>query len=156
MQTLTWVTTITETTGVGGFALANSAAILSLVGGTAEDASKYTRQMQQITLALNDPFLIPLFDFQGTATGIDIKKVVKTGILPVIDTAYCPQGTGHRHDWRRDSNAPDGGIQICSKRIRREISIVLSTHSSVHRRAFSSKEPISEWAQVDVLLEALK
>jgi hypothetical protein len=83
---------ITETTGIGAFALANSPAILSLVGGTAEDAQKYTRQMQQITLALNDTFLIPLFDFQGTATGIDIRKVVKTGILPVIDTAIA-----HKH-----------------------------------------------------------
>jgi hypothetical protein len=85
---------ITETAGIGGFALANSPAILSLVGGTAEDALKYTRQMQQITLALNDSFLIPLFDFQGTATGIDIRKVVKTGILPVIDTAIAHKEPG--------------------------------------------------------------
>ena len=85
---------ITETAGIGGFALANSPAILSLVGGTAEDASKYTRQMQQITLALNDTFLIPLFDFQGTATGIDIRKVVKTGILPIIDTAIAHKEPG--------------------------------------------------------------
>jgi hypothetical protein len=85
---------ITETAGIGGFALANSPAILSLVGGTAEDALKYTRQMQQITLAFNDTFLIPLFDFQGTATGIDIRKVVKTGILPVIDTAIAHKEPG--------------------------------------------------------------
>lgn len=85
---------ITETAGVGGFALANSPAILSLVGGTAEDALKYTRQMQQITLALNDTFLIPLFDFQGTATGIDMRKVIKTGILPIIDTAIAHKEPG--------------------------------------------------------------
>lgn len=85
---------ITETTGIGAFALANSPAILSLVGGTAEDAFKYTRQMQQITTTLNDTFLIPIFDFQGTATGIDIRKVVKTGILPVIDTAIAHKDPG--------------------------------------------------------------
>lgn len=85
---------ITETAGLGGFALANSPAILSLVGGTAEDAIKYSKQMQQITLALNDTFLMPLFDFQGTATGIDIRKVVKTGILPVIDTAIAHKNPG--------------------------------------------------------------
>jgi hypothetical protein len=85
---------ITETTGIGGFALANSPAILSLVGGTAEDALKYTRQMQQITMTLNDTFLIPIFDFQGTATGIDIRKVIKTGILPVIDTAIAHKDPG--------------------------------------------------------------
>lgn len=85
---------ITETTGVGAFALANSPAILSLVGGTAEDAFKYTRQMQQITMALNDTFLIPILDFRGTATGIDIRKVIRTGILPVIDTAIAHKDPG--------------------------------------------------------------
>lgn len=85
---------ITETTGVGAFALANSPAILSLVGGTAEDAFKYTKEMQKITMTLNDTFLIPILDFQGTATGIDIRKVVKTGILPVIDTAIAHKDAG--------------------------------------------------------------
>ncbi|HEX9677482.1 DUF1116 domain-containing protein [Nitrososphaera sp.] len=85
---------ITETTGVGGFALADSPAILSLVGGTAEDALKYTKQMREITMTLNDTFLIPIFDFQGTGTGIDIRKVVKTGILPIIDTAIAHKEPG--------------------------------------------------------------
>ncbi|MGH9876650.1 MAG: DUF1116 domain-containing protein [Nitrososphaerales archaeon] len=85
---------ITETTGVGAFALANSPAILSLVGGTAQDAFNYTKQMREITTILNDTFLIPIMDFQGTATGIDIRKVVKTGILPVIDTAIAHKEPG--------------------------------------------------------------
>ena len=85
---------ITETTGVGGFALANSPAILSLVGGTAQDAFNYTKQMREITITLNDTFLIPILDFEGTATGIDIRKVVKTGILPVIDTAIAHKDPG--------------------------------------------------------------
>jgi hypothetical protein len=85
---------ITETTGVGGFALADSPAILSLVGGTSDDALKYTKQMREITMTLNDTFLVPVFDFQGTATGIDIRKVVKTGILPVIDTAIAHKEPG--------------------------------------------------------------
>ena len=85
---------ITETTGVGAFALANSPAILSLVGGTAEDAFNYTKQMREITTTLNDTFLVPILDFEGTATGIDIRKVVKTGILPVIDTAIAHKDPG--------------------------------------------------------------
>lgn len=85
---------ITETAGVGGFALADSPAILSLVGGTADDALKYSRQMREITMTLNDTFLIPIFDFQGTGTGIDMRKVVKTGILPVIDTAMAHREPG--------------------------------------------------------------
>jgi len=85
---------ITETTGVGAFALANSPAILSLVGGTAQDAFNYTKQMREITTTLNDTFLVPILDFEGTATGIDIRKVVKTGILPVIDTAIAHKDPG--------------------------------------------------------------
>ena len=85
---------ITETAGVGGFALANSPAILSLVGGTSEDALRYTKQMRQITMGLNDSFTIPILNFQGTATGIDLRKVVRTGILPIIDTAVAHRKPG--------------------------------------------------------------
>jgi Protein of unknown function (DUF1116) len=85
---------ITETAGVGGFALANSPAILSLIGGTSEDAIRYTKQMRQITMGLNETFTIPILNFQGTATGIDLRKVVRTGILPVIDTAVAHKKPG--------------------------------------------------------------
>jgi hypothetical protein len=85
---------ITETAGIGAFALANSPAILSLIGGSADDAIRYSNQMREITVATNDTFSIPILDFQGTATGIDIRKVVKTGILPVIDTAMAHKEPG--------------------------------------------------------------
>jgi hypothetical protein len=85
---------ITETAGVGGFALADSPAILSLIGGSAEDAIKYTKQMRDITMTLNDMFTLPILDFQGTATGIDLRKVLRTGILPVIDTAIAHKEPG--------------------------------------------------------------
>lgn len=85
---------IAETAGVGGFALANSPTILSLIGGTSEDALRYTKQMRQITMGLNDTFTIPILNFQGTATGIDLRKVVRTGILPIIDTAVAHKKPG--------------------------------------------------------------
>jgi hypothetical protein len=85
---------ITETAGIGGFALADSPAILSLIGGSAEDAIKYTKQMRDITMTLNDTFSLPILDFQGTATGIDLRKVLRTGILPVIDTAIAHKEPG--------------------------------------------------------------
>jgi hypothetical protein len=85
---------ITETAGLGGFALANSPAILSLIGGTAEDALRYTAQMREITMSLNDIFTIPILNFQGTATGIDLRKVIRTGILPIIDTAVAHKTPG--------------------------------------------------------------
>jgi hypothetical protein len=84
---------ITETAGIGAFALAGSPAILALIGGSAEDAIKYTYEMRRITNSLNDTFTLPIINFQGTATGIDIRKVMRTGITPVIDTAIA-----HRHE----------------------------------------------------------
>jgi Protein of unknown function (DUF1116) len=85
---------ITETAGIGGFALADSPAILSLIGGSAEDAINYTKQMRDITMTLNDTFSLPILDFQGTATGIDLRKVLRTGVLPVIDTAIAHREPG--------------------------------------------------------------
>lgn len=84
---------ITETAGIGAFALAGSPAILALIGGSAEDAVKYTYEMRKITNSLNDTFTLPIINFQGTATGIDIRKVMRTGITPVIDTAIA-----HKHE----------------------------------------------------------
>ena len=84
---------ITETAGIGAFALAGSPAILALIGGSAEDAIKYTYEMRKITNSLNDTFTLPIINFQGTATGIDIRKVMRTGITPVIDTAIA-----HKHE----------------------------------------------------------
>lgn len=85
---------ITETAGIGAFALAGSPAILALIGGSAEDAIKYTYEMRKITNSLNDTFTLPIINFQGTATGIDIRKVMRTGITPVIDTAIAHRQEG--------------------------------------------------------------
>ena len=85
---------ITETAGIGAFALAGSPAILALIGGSAEDAIKYTYEMRKITNSLNDTFTLPIINFQGTATGIDIRKVMRTGITPVIDTAIAHKQEG--------------------------------------------------------------
>ena len=85
---------ITETAGIGAFALAGSPAILALIGGSAEDAIKYTYEMRKITNSLNETFTLPIINFQGTATGIDIRKVMRTGITPVIDTAIAHKQAG--------------------------------------------------------------
>ena len=87
---------ITETAGLGGFTLAAGLAIINLVGGTPEKAIQYSKQMQEITIAKNNGYTIPALNFEGTATGIDIRKVVKTGILPIIDTAIASKNPGKR------------------------------------------------------------
>jgi hypothetical protein len=86
---------ITETVGWGGFVLGGAPGILPLVGGTPEEALAYSREMREITVALSPDYLIPALGFQGTAVGIDIRKVVQTGILPIIDTAIAHIEPGH-------------------------------------------------------------
>lgn len=85
---------ITETYGIGGFAMATAPAIVALVGGTVDEALNYSTQMKEITTAENPNVTIPLLNFQGVPTGIDIRKVVQTGIMPVINTAIAHKEPG--------------------------------------------------------------
>ncbi len=85
---------ITETAGVGGFAMGAAPAMVQFVGGTPEDALAYTREMYEITLARNGEFSLPALDFAGTPTGIDLRRVVDSGILPVINTGIAHREAG--------------------------------------------------------------
>lgn len=85
---------ITETYGIGGFAMAAAPAIVPLVGGTVAEAIGYSTTMMDITTATNPNITIPLLDFRGVATGIDLRKVEDTGILPVINTAIAHKDAG--------------------------------------------------------------
>jgi hypothetical protein len=85
---------ITETNGLGGFAIAAAPAIVQFVGGTAADALTYTRTMYEITVGENNMYKIPALDFRGTPTGIDVIKAAKTGILPFIDTGVAHKNAG--------------------------------------------------------------
>ncbi len=85
---------IAETAGIGGFAMAAAPAIVQFVGGTAKDAVNFTLKMYEITTTENDIYKIPALDFRGTPTGIDIRKVVETGILPSINTGIAHKDPG--------------------------------------------------------------
>ncbi|MEO5696658.1 MAG: DUF1116 domain-containing protein [Burkholderiaceae bacterium] len=85
---------ITETYGLGGFAMAAAPAIVALVGGTIDDAIAFSVNMAEITTAQNPNVTIPLLNFRGIASGIDVRKVVQTGILPVISTAIAHKDAG--------------------------------------------------------------
>ena len=86
---------ILETMGLGGFAMAASPAVVGFVGaGTFQDALNYTREMGEITIGLNPNFSLPTLDFQGTPSAIDIRKVVETGITPVINTGIAHKEPG--------------------------------------------------------------
>jgi hypothetical protein len=85
---------ISETYGFGGFAMATAPAIVALVGGTVQEAIAFTRDMGEITTTENPNVTIPALGFQGIPTGIDVRKVLATGILPVINTAIAHKEAG--------------------------------------------------------------
>jgi hypothetical protein len=87
---------ITETGGIGGFAMAAAPAIVRFVGGDAPYALATTQRMYEITMAENRAYQVPILEFRGTPTGIDVTKVVRTGILPQINTGMAGKvaGTG--------------------------------------------------------------
>ena len=85
---------ITETAGIGGFAMATAPAIVRFVGGSVPDALATTRRMGEITLAENDRWAIPVLEFMGAPTGIDVTKVCRTSILPQINTGMAGRVAG--------------------------------------------------------------
>ncbi|MEJ2733843.1 MAG: DUF1116 domain-containing protein [Anaerolineae bacterium] len=86
--------TIMETVGIGGFAMAAAPAIVTFVGGTAKLAMDTTLEMYEITEAPHKYFTIPALEFQGSPTGIDIRKVVEKGITPRVNTGVAHKKAG--------------------------------------------------------------
>jgi hypothetical protein len=85
---------ITETAGLGGFSMATAPAIVRFVGGSVPDALATTRRMHEITLAKNPRWTIPVLEFDGAPTGIDVAAVCRTGILPQINTGMAGRLAG--------------------------------------------------------------
>jgi hypothetical protein len=86
--------TITETAGIGAFAMAAAPAIVTFVSGKPKDAIDATLEMYEITYAEHKYFTIPALDFRGTPTGIDLRKVVETGITPRVNTGIAHKNAG--------------------------------------------------------------
>lgn len=86
---------IVETIGLGGFAMAAAPAVAGFVGaGSAADALDYTRTMYEITAARNPDWTIPALDFAGVPSGIDVRRVVETGVAPTINTGIAHREAG--------------------------------------------------------------
>ncbi len=85
---------ITETAGLGGFAMAAAPAIVNFVGGAPDDAIANTAAMGHITLGHNGAFTLPPMNFAGAPAGIDARKVVDTGLLPIINTGIAHREAG--------------------------------------------------------------
>ncbi|MBX3049426.1 MAG: DUF1116 domain-containing protein [Anaerolineales bacterium] len=86
--------TITETAGIGAFAMAAAPAIVTFVSGTPQDALNATLEMYEITTAEHSHFTIPQLEFRGSPTGIDIRKVVELGITPRVNTGIAHKDAG--------------------------------------------------------------
>ncbi|TQJ51914.1 DUF1116 domain-containing protein [Phycicoccus sp. SLBN-51] len=87
---------ITETAGIGGFAMAAAPAIVRFVGGDVPFALRATQTMYEITVGEHTAYQVPILEFRGTPTGIDVAAVARTGILPQINTGMAGRvaGTG--------------------------------------------------------------
>ena len=86
--------TITETVGLGAFAMAAAPAIVKFVSGTPQDALNATLEMYEITAAEHRSFTVPQLDFRGTPVGIDLRAVVETGITPRVNTGIAHKEAG--------------------------------------------------------------
>jgi hypothetical protein len=80
--------------GLGGFAIAAAPAMASFAGGGFQESIRITKEMGRITLVKNQKFGIPVLDFEGTPTGIDLRKVVEIGISPSINSAVVHKSSG--------------------------------------------------------------
>jgi len=83
---------ILEAVGLGAFAMAAAPAVAGFIGaGGFAEALAYTRAMGEIAVARNPKWGIPALEFAGTPAGIDVRRVVESGIAPAINT-----GIAHR------------------------------------------------------------
>jgi hypothetical protein len=87
---------IMETIGLGGFAMGSAPAIVRFVGGSVPDALRTSQLMYEITLGENAAYAFPILEFRGAPTGIDVTRVIRTGIRPQINTGMAGRvaGTG--------------------------------------------------------------
>ncbi|MER2600694.1 MAG: DUF1116 domain-containing protein [Caldilineales bacterium] len=85
---------ITETGGIGGFALAGAPAIVQFVGGSPQDAINTTLLMYEITAGEHSAFSIPALNFRGTPVGVDVRRVLESGITPRLNTGIAHKEPG--------------------------------------------------------------
>ncbi|MDP9317814.1 MAG: hypothetical protein M3O94_01825, partial [Actinomycetota bacterium] len=58
------------------------------------DALATTARMRDLCVGENPAWAIPVLDFRGTPTGIDVTAVVRTGRLPQINTGIAGRQAG--------------------------------------------------------------
>jgi Protein of unknown function (DUF1116) len=112
---------ITETAGIGGFAMATAPAIVQFVGGTPNDAIANTMSMTYVTVGRNNAFTLPALNFSGTPAGIDARRVLDTNIMPIINTGIAHKEAGVGQIGAGITHAPVGCFAQAIKMLAREI-----------------------------------
>ncbi|MCB1467098.1 MAG: DUF1116 domain-containing protein [Rhizobiaceae bacterium] len=85
---------ITESIGLGAFALAAAPAISAFIGGTVDQLIARSERMREITMGEHTEFRIPALGYKGVPSGIDVRKVVSSGISPLINTGIASRIPG--------------------------------------------------------------
>jgi hypothetical protein len=112
---------ITETAGIGGFAMATAPAIVQFVGGTPNDAIANTMSMTYVTVGRNNAFTLPALNFAGTPAGIDARRVLDTNIMPIINTGIAHKEAGVGQIGAGITHAPVDCFAQAIKTLAREI-----------------------------------
>ena len=116
--------TIVETIGLGGFAMAAAPAVAGFVGaGAASEAANFTRSMREITHGENPEWTIPALDYTGVPTGIDIRYVVETGLVPTINTGIAHKEPGIGQVGAGVVRAPMACFEAALKALAQEIGV---------------------------------
>jgi hypothetical protein len=115
---------ITETIGVGGMAMVAAPGVTRFVGaGGFQDALDISNEMAKICITHNPTFTIPTWDFKGTCLGIDIRKVVETGITPLINTGIAHKEAGRGQVGAGTVRAPLGCFENALEAYAKELGI---------------------------------
>jgi hypothetical protein len=115
---------IVETVGLGGFAMAAAPAVAGFVGaGAPSAAANFTRSMSEIAVGQNPEWTIAAMDFAGVPTGIDVRLVVETGIVPLINTGIAHKEPGVGQVGAGVVKAPMGCFTQAVRAIAKELGV---------------------------------
>ena len=115
---------IVETIGLGGFAMGAAPAVVGFIGaGNASEAAVFTRAMGEICVAENPEWTIPAMDYRGVPTGIDIRLVVETGLMPTINTGVAHKKPGVGQVGAGVVRAPRGCFETALEAFAKEMGV---------------------------------
>ncbi|HTK65354.1 MAG TPA: DUF1116 domain-containing protein [Pseudonocardia sp.] len=83
-----------ELVGLGGPAAGGSPAVASFLGGTMAAAAAATDDFARICAARSSRFTLPPMNFAGTPLGVDVRRVVESGITPKVTTGILHAHSG--------------------------------------------------------------